>query len=122
MNTLHIQGSDDTPEIIFDKKTGVFEIKGRSLPEDCVEFFRPALEWIELYKQEPNPITELVLKLEYINTASSKLIQDVLLSLEKLKGTKVVWCSRDDDDDMEAMGHEYAEIIELPFEFKTYSS
>jgi hypothetical protein len=120
MDILHIPGGDDTPEVMLDKMNGIFQISGRSLPEDCVEFFRPVLEWIAAYSKEPNPTTNFVLKLEYINTASSKLIQDALMAFEKVKGAKIVWYSREDDDDMDAMGHEYAEIIELPFEYKTY--
>ena len=120
MDTLTLQGTDDTPEILLDKKNEIFEISGRSLPEDAVEFYRPVLEWIERYKNEPNSKTEFVLKLEYTNTASSKLIQDVLFSLEDLEGAKIVWCYREDDDDMNEMGHEYSEIVDLPFEFKSY--
>lgn len=120
MDILNIKATDDTPEILLDKENAIFEISGRSLPEDAVEFYRPALEWIDRYKKEPNSKTEFVLKLEYTNTASSKLIQDVLLSLENIPGARVVWCYREDDDDMEEMGHEYSEIIDLPFEFKAY--
>jgi|SRR5688572_7823204 len=120
MDTLHIMGSDDTPEIILDKKGGIFEISGRSLPEDVIEFYKPVITWIEHYASAPNTATGFMVKLEYLNTASSKLIQDVLLLLEKVKGTTIIWYFRDDDDDMEAMGHEYAEIIDLPFEFKKY--
>jgi hypothetical protein len=120
METLHIKGEDDTPEIVFDKENGIFKISGRSLPEDVVEFYKPVLEWIDNYKLAPNANTEVTLKVEYLNTASSKLIQDVLMSFEKIQGSKVVWYYREDDDDMDGMGHEYAEIIELPFEFKSY--
>jgi hypothetical protein len=120
MDTLTLQGTDDTPEILLDKKNGIFEISGRSLPEDAIEFYRPVLEWIAQYKKEPNPKTEFVFKLEYTNTASSKLIQDVLFSLENLEGVNIVWCHQEDDDDMDEMGHEYSEIVDLPFEFKTY--
>jgi hypothetical protein len=120
MDTLHIKGEEDTPEIVLDKKNGIFEISGRSLPEDVVEFYRPVLEWINHYKEAPNKKTEVMIKVEYLNTASSKLIQDVLMSFEKIQGSKVIWYYREDDDDMDAMGHEYAEIIELPFEFKSY--
>lgn len=120
MDILHIAGSDETPEIILDKKNAIFEISGRSLPEDVVEFYRPVLEWLNVYKDAPNPETEFSFKLEYTNTASSKLIQDILFALEKIPGAKILWYFQEEDDDMEEMGHEYAEIIELAFEFKTY--
>ena len=120
MNIINIKGTNDTPEILLDKSNDIFEISGRSLPEDAVEFFTPVLGWIEDYKKEPSGVTEFVFKLEYINTASSKLIQDVLFSLEKIPGAKIVWYHREGDEDMEEMGHDYSEIVDLPFEFKIY--
>lgn len=119
MESLRISKTDDTPEIIFDKSMGKFEISGRSLPEDSVEFYSPVFQWLALYSKDPNPTTEFVFKLDYVNTASSKMIQDVLTALEKIKSVKVVWYFHDDDEDMEEMGQELSEIVEIPFEYKT---
>ena len=120
MEILRIEETDDTPRIIFDKENGIFEISGRSLPEDCVEFYKPVLKWIEHFRKEPNAASEFVFKLEYINTASSKLIQDILSALESIKGIKILWYFRKDDEDMEQTGQEFSELVEIPFEFKTY--
>jgi hypothetical protein len=120
MDILNLEGAEDTPKIILDKKNGIFEISGRSLPEDSAEFYRPVLEWIEAYQAAPNASTEFVFKLEYFNTASSKLILDVLSALEDIKGIKIVWCFHEDDEDMEEAGEEFSELVEIPFEFKTY--
>jgi hypothetical protein len=120
MEILNLEGSEDTPKIMLDKKNGIFEISGRSLPEDSAEFYRPVLEWIEKYAAEANPSTEFVFKLEYFNTASSKLILDVLSALEDIKGMKISWYFHEDDEDMEEAGEEFSELVEIPFEFKTY--
>jgi hypothetical protein len=120
MDILNLEGAEDTPRIILDKKNGIFEISGRSLPEDSAEFYKPVLEWIEAYQAAPNLATEFVFKLEYFNTASSKLILDVLSALEDIKGMKIVWCFHEDDEDMEEAGEEFSELVEIPFEFKTY--
>ena len=120
MEILNLEGTEDTPKIILDKKNGIFEISGRSLPEDSAEFYRPVLEWIEKYSGEPNPQTDFVFKLEYFNTASSKLILDVLSALEDIKGMKINWYFHEDDEDMEEAGQEFSELVEIPFEFKTY--
>lgn len=120
MEILNIEGSDDTPKIIFDKKNGIFEISGRSLPEDSAEFFKPVFEWLEDYKKEPNATTEFVVKLAYSNTSSSKLILDILLSLQEIKGIKIIWYYQEDDEDMEDAGRELSEQVDAPFEFKTY--
>lgn len=120
MEILNLEGTEDTPKIILDKKNGIFEISGRSLPEDSAEFYRPVLEWINKYSGEPNGTTDFVFKLEYFNTASSKLILDVLSSLEEIKGMKIHWYFHEDDEDMEEAGQEFSELVEIPFEFKTY--
>ncbi|MBX2965630.1 MAG: DUF1987 domain-containing protein [Cyclobacteriaceae bacterium] len=120
MEILNLEGTEDTPKIILDKKNGIFEISGRSLPEDSTEFYRPVLEWIGNYGADANPATEFVFKLEYFNTASSKLILDVLSALEDIKGMKIMWYYHEDDEDMEEAGQEFSELVEIPFEFKTY--
>jgi hypothetical protein len=120
MDILKLEGTEDTPKIILDKGNGIFEISGRSLPEDSAEFYRPVLDWIGQYAGSPNASTDFVFKLEYFNTASSKLILDVLSALEDIKGMKILWYFHEDDEDMEEAGEEFSELVEIPFEFKTY--
>ena len=120
MQVLNLEGTEDTPKVYLDKAKGIFEISGRSLPEDSIAFYKPVLEWLEQYAGAANPSTEFVLKLEYFNTASSKLILDVLSALEEIKGIKVMWYFHEDDEDMEEAGQEFSELVEIPFEFKTY--
>ncbi len=120
MDILFIEGTDDTPEVRLDKKNGIFEISGRSLPEDSVDFFGPVMDWLKVYRHEPNPSTNFVIKLDYMNTASSKLIQDILLALQNIPGARVMWYFQEDDEDMENTGQEYSEFVKIPFEFRTY--
>ena len=58
MDILRLEGSDDTPKIVLDKAGNVFEITGRSLPEDTVGFFEPVVKWITAYAKEANPSTD----------------------------------------------------------------
>lgn len=120
MNTIDIKGTEDTPAIILDKAAGKFEISGRSLPEDAAEFYSPVLQWLTEYAAAPNANTDFTVKLEYFNTASSKLILDLLSKVEAIKGAKVVWFHYGDDEDMQEAGQEFSELVEIPFEFKTY--
>ena len=120
MQILNLEGTEDTPKIILDKGNGIFEISGRSLPEDSAEFYQPVLDWIDEYKENTNDSTEFMFKLEYFNTASSKLILDVLSNLEDIEGVTIIWYFHEDDEDMEEAGEEFSELVELPFEFKTY--
>ena len=120
MDILDLEGTEDTPRIVLDKKKGIMEISGRSLPEDSTDFYKPVLDWIEAYAKDPNPATVFVFKLEYFNTASSKLILDVLYALEDLNGIKVRWYFHEEDEDMEEAGQEFSELVEIPFEFVAY--
>lgn len=120
MQIINLEGTEDTPKIILDKGNGIYEISGRSLPEDSAEFYQPVLDWIDEYKEDPKATTEFVFKLEYFNTASSKLILDILSNLEDIEGTTVIWYYHEDDEDMQEAGEEFSELVELPFEFKTY--
>jgi hypothetical protein len=120
MEVLTREGSEDTPKVILDKNNGVFEISGRSLPEDAAEFYQPILDWLARYAGSSNSETKFQFKLEYFNTASSKLILDILSQLEEIEGTVVQWYFHEDDEDMEEAGEEFSELVEIPFEFKTY--
>src|SRR5690554_6017844 len=120
MEILNLEGTEDTPKIFLDKGNGIFEISGRSLPEDSAEFYQPVLDWIAAYGEDANPETLFTFKLEYFNTASSKLILDVLCALEEVSGVSIDWYFHEDDEDMEEAGEEFSELVEIPFEFKTY--
>lgn len=120
MEIINLEGTEDTPKIILDKTNGIYEISGRSLPEDSAEFYQPVLDWLDEYKENPDSNTEFVFKLEYFNTASSKLILDVLSNLEDIEGVTIIWYYHEDDEDMQEAGEEFSELVELPFEFKTY--
>lgn len=120
MDILHLEGTEDTPRVVLDGRNGLMEISGRSLPEDSTAFYRPVLDWIEGYAKAPNASTTCIFKLEYFNTASSKVILDVLYALEDIPGVKVKWYFHDEDEDMEEAGQEFSELVEIPFEFKAY--
>lgn len=120
MKVLNLAGTEDTPKVILDKDNELFEISGRSLPEDSAEFFAPILKWIEDYAENANSATKFLFKLEYFNTASSKLILDVLSALEEIENTTIVWFYHEDDEDMQEAGEEFEELVELEFEFETY--
>ena len=125
METIKIQGTEDTPRIILDAEKELLEISGRSLPEDVSAFYEPVLNWLNEYADSPAKKTVFNFKLTYFNTASSKLLLDILMKLEELheKGHDVLirWHYPEDDEDMEEAGEEYADIVDVPFEQVPYS-
>ncbi len=124
MDTIKIMGTDDTPTVTLDAAAGLFEISGRSLPEDVTAFYSPLLAWLGEYAASPNAKTVFTFKLVYFNTASSKLLLDVLMKLEDIasEGHEVLvkWYYPEDDEDMMEAGEEYADIVEVPFEQIAY--
>ena len=126
MEVINIQGTDDTPNVILDKDNGKFEISGRSLPEDVNQFYQPILDWIDEYAEGgPNEETRFNFKLEYFNTASSKIILDILLKFEEIvesgKNVRIIWHYHEEEEDMLEAGEEYADIVEIPFEYEVYT-
>jgi hypothetical protein len=121
MEALNIKGKYDTPTIIFDPVSSFFEISGRSYPEDTAEFYIPILDWVDTYVKSPNPNTEFRFKLDYFNSSSYKPFLDILLKLEELKTVghqiSIQWYFKDGDWDIKEAGEEFAEIVDLPFEY-----
>ncbi len=117
--TLNLESSAKTPSVSFDGATGKLELRGRSIPENSIEFYKPLNDWIEEYGQSPLEVTEVDIKLEYFNTSSSKCILDLFKKLEKLNGeqteVRVNWYFEEDDEDMQEAGEDYQAIIKLPF-------
>lgn len=108
-----------TPSVNFNASTGILEIKGRSIPENSIEFYKPLIEWIEKYGASPQPKTVVNIQLEYFNTSSSKCILDVFKRLEAIvnSGHDVLinWHYEEDDEDMLEAGEDYQSIIKVPF-------
>jgi len=124
METLRIEQSDDSPLVILDQMDSQFEIAGKSLPEDVLDFYQPVLDWLNEYKEKPNGKTVFNMKLVYFNTSSSKMIMDILLIFEEMveEGYDVLirWHSHLRDEDMQEAGKEFEEMISVPFEHLTY--
>jgi hypothetical protein len=124
METIKIQGTEDTPKIMLDAENEIFEISGRSLPEDVSAFYEPVLNWLNEYSESPKSKTVFNFKLTYFNTASSKLLLDILMKLEEMheKGQEVLikWHYPEDDEDMAEAGEEYSDIVDVPFEQVPY--
>ena len=114
---MHIEGTRTTPSI--DIKNGVFEIKGRSIPEDAFEFYSPLLRELSVYIEDPDSKTEIRFHLEYINSGSKKYITNFLAKLNEfyLSGQEVLiyWHFDYDDESMQELGNDLRSMIQIPF-------
>jgi hypothetical protein len=119
MEPINIEGSPKTPSIKFDVEKGILEIKGRSIPENSIEFYKPLVDWLDEYSKDPVNKTQVNIHLEYFNTSSSKCILDVFKKLEAIHKAKhdvsIFWYYEEDDEDMLEAGEDYESIIRIPF-------
>ena len=51
LEPLRIEGTKDTPTVIFDTVANHFEISGRSFPLNTKGFYIPVVEWFEKYAE-----------------------------------------------------------------------
>jgi len=119
MEPLNIESTPKTPSIKFLEDEGTVEIKGRSIPENSIEFYKPLVDWLEEYASNPLKKTVVNIQLEYFNTSSSKCILDVFKKLEAIHKSKhdvvINWYYEEDDEDMLEAGEDYESIIRVPF-------
>ncbi len=119
MSDLNLEGSPKTPTIEFNSGSGYLLIRGRSIPENSIEFYKPLIESLEAYNNDSQSNTKVDIQLEYFNTSSSKCILDVFKKLEAINSgsSEVVinWYYEEDDEDMLEAGEDYQAIINIPF-------
>lgn len=116
MEDIRIEGTAKTATVNFIQAEGLLEIKGRSIPENSIEFYKPLIDWIEVYSKSPQESTNVNIQLEYFNTSSSKCLLDLFKKLESISGQVTInWYFEEDDEDMLEAGEDYEAIINLPF-------
>ena len=119
MDSIFIEGTPKTPNIDFDHGKGSLLLKGRSIPENSIEFYKPLVDWLDAYSSSPKPKTVCDVQLEYFNTSSSKCLLDLFKKMELMStgGSEVIinWYYEEDDEDMLEAGEDYQSIINVPF-------
>ncbi len=115
MEEIILTPTQKTPSIKFEP-TGHLELKGRSIPENSLEFYKPLNNWLDNYAKEPAADTNVHVQLEYFNTSSSKCLLDLFKRLEGIKSKVTIhWYYEQDDEDMLEAGEDYEAIISVPF-------
>jgi hypothetical protein len=124
MKPLIIQATEDTPEIIFDPENEVFKISNVSLPENAIEFYAPIIDWLKKYKEQPNPKTVFDFNIEYLNTASSKQVFELIFLIDKISefsDVTIRWHYDVIDEDMHSLGIRFTHLVKVKFELVEYT-
>lgn len=120
MEKIVMEATPTTPKIMLDPALGIFEISGKSLPENSFEFYRPILEWMDGYIAEYKGPANLAFRLEYFNTSSTSHFLKLIKKLEKihLNGNQAVinWYHDPEDDDMREAGEDFKLLVRMPIE------
>lgn len=115
---LIIEKTTKTPQIIFDPSNGIYEISGRSLPENVVKTYEPVLKWIDRNLGKLKNSVVFDFKVDYLNSASAKMISLILSKLEEYYKSginiEVKWFYNTDDDDIQSEGEVYAKMKKIP--------
>lgn len=123
MESLIIEGEFKSPSINFNPNSGLLKIIGRSIPENPLKLYKPLEDWInEFVETSPEEITFSV-HLDYLNTHSTECVLILMKILETYlvksgKNVKVLWSFDEDDEDMEELGQDLENILQIPFEYK----
>jgi hypothetical protein len=120
MEKIIIKETPRTPSVYFDPEHGLFEIRGKSTPENSTGFYGPLLEFIEGYSICPADRTILNVKFEFFNTSSSNRIHALFKKFEKLylanSEVLIRWFCENGDENMHDAGYDFRTILQVPFE------
>jgi hypothetical protein len=121
MSNLIIEPTNSTPAIQF-REDGRLLIEGRSLPENVLKFYTPLIEWAS---QLTIQVVKLDINLEYLNSASSKKLLELLKVFDAnshILNFMVNWHYEADDEDSLENGQIFEDLlIKAEFRYHEYS-
>ena len=121
MESIFLEPTRVTPLISFDPEGCILELKGRSSPENAIQFYKNLLENLEAFAESENEELVANFAFEYFNTSSSKCLFDVFKRLSRIEdsGKELIinWFFEEDDEDMMEAGEDYADLLDLEFNF-----
>ncbi len=119
MSALIIEGTKNTPAVLFDPSEGKYIISGISTPMNAMEFYSPLMEWIKSNKTEIGSKATFTVELPYYNSASMKTL---LMTLQEIKAGRdeglewgIDWVVDDEDEFMQEGAESYQDLLEFDF-------
>jgi hypothetical protein len=119
MNIIKIEPTKVTPEVLF--LEGHLEIKGRSIPENASDFYRPLEEWVTEYVAQTAVRTRVAFSFDFINTASTKWVYAIIKKLALYDDihnkVSIEWFYERGDDELYELGQIIHSFIDCPVIF-----
>ncbi|TXI80774.1 MAG: DUF1987 domain-containing protein [Flavobacteriales bacterium] len=118
---FHIDRTENSPQIDMDVDNGIMEFVGRSLPHNSEQFYSRVYRGLDEYLQRTRGETTVNMKLDYLDTSSSKHIYNIFsrLNAETAEGrqVRVNWHYECGDEEMAETGKDYESLFRLDFSF-----
>jgi len=117
MNNLIIEETKYTPSISFDIEKGIFELTGKSYPENTFDFYKPMMDLVEEYFDGKEQKTTVInMEIIYFNSSSSKLFFDFFDLVEEAqnngKTVEINWIYDEENDSALEAGEDFQEDFE----------
>ncbi|MBP9152234.1 MAG: DUF1987 domain-containing protein [Flavobacteriales bacterium] len=122
MEKWTIEATDRSPYVVLDRQESILKIEGRSYPEEGMDFFDPILVRFKTLQDSDNPIKVVHVRLEYYNSATSKALAELFITMIRAKNrgheTKVIWEFEEDDDGIQEDIDMFIEAFDLTFDIR----
>jgi hypothetical protein len=109
------------PGIVYYPDKNILELVGRSIPENPELIFKRLDNWVTSHF-EKNKGLDVHIKLEYINSGSSKYLYEILKRLTVFSREGMLinmkWLYEADDEAMLELGEHYRDTAGIPLEIK----
>ncbi|MCW5897876.1 MAG: DUF1987 domain-containing protein [Flavobacteriales bacterium] len=117
----HIERTETSPQVDLDLEEGRMEFVGRSLPPNSEQFYGRVYRWLDEYLQRPKGETTVNMRLDYLDTSSSKHFYNIFQKLdavsERGQRVQVNWHYETGDEEMAETGKDYESFFNIDFQF-----
>lgn len=121
MEKLIVRPTRITPLIYFDPNRGLLELRGKSSPENSIQFYSTLIRDLEEFGRNGKQNLIANFKFEYFNTSSSKCLFDIFRKLNIVRENgfelSINWYYEEDDEDMLEAGEDYADLLGIEFNY-----
>ena len=119
MRNFQIEGSEISPRVWLDEKSGTIEISGVSAFQNPFQFYRSIARWIHAFNLGEHKTRMVNVKFEYLDEASMKAMEFILQQLNKLgkENNKLIvnWYYSNGNSLVQMIGMLYSGRSGIPF-------
>ncbi len=121
MQGYFIKSTKITPSVYFNPSKGLLDLRGKSSPENPLNFYNHIYGSLDQYAKSSNDTLTINAAFEYFNTSSSKCLYGMFKKIEVLnkqgKNVSVNWYFEDGDEDMMEAGEDLSFLFGFEFNF-----